>query len=49
MYKAVVVDDEKMIRDGIRDTIRWDQVGIEEGLYCGEWEEGTGYYNRKAA
>ena len=30
MYKAVVVDDEKMIRDGIRDTIRWDQVGIEE-------------------
>lgn len=30
MYRAIVVDDEKMIRDGIRDTIRWDQVGIEE-------------------
>ena len=30
MYKAIVVDDEKMIREGIRDTIRWEQVGIGE-------------------
>lgn len=30
MYKAIIVDDEKMIRDGIRDTIRWETVGVEE-------------------
>ena len=28
MYKVLVVDDEKMIRMGIKKVIRWDELGI---------------------
>ena len=27
--KVLFVDDEKIIRDGIREIIRWDQLGCE--------------------
>ena len=30
MYKVLVVDDEKMIRMGIRKVIRWNELGIED-------------------
>lgn len=30
MYKLLIVDDEKMIRQGIEKGIPWDQLGIEE-------------------
>jgi len=29
MYKALVVDDEQMIRNGIRNLIPWEQIGID--------------------
>ena len=30
MYKALIVDDEKMIRMGMRNSIPWDSIGIGE-------------------
>lgn len=30
MYRLLVVDDEKMIRMGIKNGIPWDEIGIEE-------------------
>ena len=30
MYKALVVDDEKMIRMGIKGGIPWKEIGIGE-------------------
>lgn len=30
MYKLLIVDDEKMIREGIEKGIEWKQVGIDE-------------------
>ena len=30
MYKLLVVDDEKMIRMGIKNGIDWKEVGIDE-------------------
>ncbi|QHQ61237.1 response regulator [Anaerocolumna sedimenticola] len=30
MYKAIIVDDEKMIRMGMRKAIPWNTLGIEE-------------------
>lgn len=30
MYKALIVDDEKMIRMGISKSIPWSTIGIEE-------------------
>ena len=29
MYKALVVDDEQMIRNGIRKMVPWNQIGID--------------------
>lgn len=30
MYKALIVDDEQMIRMGIREGIDWNKLGISE-------------------
>ena len=30
MYKALIVDDEKMIRMGMKKVIPWDELGIGE-------------------
>lgn len=30
MYKLLIVDDEKMIRIGIKNGIKWETLGIEE-------------------
>ena len=30
MYKILVVDDEKMIRMGIKKVIDWESLGIQE-------------------
>lgn len=30
MYKVLVVDDERMIRMGIKKVIPWDNLGVEE-------------------
>ena len=30
MYKAIIVDDEKMIRDGIKNVISWQLLGVDE-------------------
>lgn len=32
MYKAIVVDDEKMIRNGIRNLIPWGAIGVDTVL-----------------
>ena len=34
MYKALVVDDEKMIRMGIKGGIPWKEIGIGEVYTC---------------
>lgn len=30
MYKAIIVDDERMIRDGIKNVIEWKLLGVHE-------------------
>ena len=30
MYKAIIVDDEEMIRKGIKNVIQWASLGIDE-------------------
>ena len=29
MYKVIIADDEKVIRDGLKNLIRWDELGFE--------------------
>ena len=29
MYRVIIVDDEPMIRRGLRETIEWDSLGLE--------------------
>lgn len=39
MYKILIVDDEKMIRDGIKNTLPWTALEIEEVFTAGNVEE----------
>lgn len=39
MYKLLVVDDEKMIRMGIKNGIDWDSLGIEEVFVAASADE----------
>lgn len=38
MYKLLIIDDEKPIRDGIKKLLPWDNYGIE---ICGEASDGA--------
>ena len=29
MYRVIIVDDEPIIRKGLRETIEWDSLGLE--------------------
>ena len=29
MYRVIIVDDEPVIRRGLRETIEWDTLGLE--------------------
>ena len=29
MYRVIIVDDEPVIRKGLRETIEWDSLGLE--------------------
>ena len=29
MYRVIIVDDEPVIRRGLRETIEWDSLGLE--------------------
>lgn len=37
MYKAIIVDDESIVRDGLRNTIAWNDHGFE---LAGDYENG---------
>ena len=39
MYKILIVDDEKMIRMGIRKVIQWEKLGIEQVFTAGAAKE----------
>lgn len=39
MIKIAIADDEKMIREGIRDTFNWDEAGFEVVGLCKNGEE----------
>lgn len=39
MYKILIVDDEKMIREGIRKVINWRQLGIDTVTLAGSGTE----------
>lgn len=39
MYKALIVDDEKMIRNGIRRMIPWESIGVGEVFTADNGEE----------
>lgn len=39
MYKALVVDDEQMIRNGISKMIPWNQIGIDRVFTAGSGNE----------
>ena len=38
MYRVIIVDDEPVIRRGLRETIEWDALGLE---IAGEAADGT--------
>ncbi|MGI6777620.1 MAG: response regulator [Acetivibrionales bacterium] len=38
MYRVLVVDDEPVIREGIKDNIEWEELGFE---FAGECENGN--------
>lgn len=42
MYKILIVDDEKMIRNGIRETISWDELKVNEVYTAGSAKEALG-------
>lgn len=37
MYRVIIADDESMIRNGLRETVEWDALGLE---LCGEAADG---------
>lgn len=37
MYRVLIVDDESIVRMGIRDLIEWEDEGFE---VCGEGKDG---------
>jgi len=39
MYKAIIVDDERMIREGMRRAINWNPLGVEEVLTASSGSE----------
>ena len=39
MFKALIVDDERIVRSGIRNSINWNEYGIE---MIAEAENGVG-------
>jgi two-component system response regulator YesN len=41
MYKIVIVDDEEIVREGIRDNVEWAALGLE---FAGEAEDGLQAY-----
>ena len=43
MYKVLIVDDERIIREGIASSIDWGQYGFS---LCGVAENGIDAYNR---
>lgn len=39
MYKAILVDDEALIRDAIQETIQWEKLGFELTAVCQNGKE----------
>lgn len=39
MYKILIVDDESIVREGIRDTINWEELGFEFAGDCADGRE----------
>ena len=39
LYKLVIADDEKNIRDGLRDLVPWEQFGFSVVKICSEGQE----------
>lgn len=39
MYKVLLVDDEALIREAIRENIRWEEMGFEVLESCGDGKE----------
>jgi len=40
MYKLLIIDDDELIREGIKNAIEWDQQGISEVKTAGNGEAG---------
>lgn len=47
MYKAIIVDDEKMIRTGIKKIIPWASMGIDCVLTAASGEEALGIVEKE--
>lgn len=47
MYKLLIVDDEKMIRMGIKNGIDWDSLGIEEVFAAASAKEAMSVIERE--
>jgi len=39
LYKAVVADDERIIRESLRDFINWEDIGLEVVKLCSDGKE----------
>ena len=47
MYKVLIADDEKMIREGIQRLIPWNRIGVEEVLIAASGKEALELYRRE--
>ena len=47
MYKVIIVDDEKMIRMGMKRAVRWNAVGIGEVYTAANGKEAVEILNRQ--
>ena len=47
MYKALIVDDERIIRQGIRMVVPWERLGIGEVFMASSGQEALGIFKEE--
>ena len=46
MYKLIIVDDEKNIREGLRECYPWEEMGFEVAAVLGDGKSAAEYIER---
>lgn len=42
MYRVLLVDDEENVLEILKKTIQWQEMGVEQALYCCRQSAGVG-------